>query len=159
MLRQDNGLTYTSNCYTNYYEHLGDLTIEIETDYRKILKDGNKKGIIPLVIGMLNDLIKTGVSQSELTSTKTNLKGSMTLDLQNVETSAFHNGLDMLMENDNMTPYIDLYDKCYSSITKTEVNQIIKKYFIKENMSVCLLGEHVPPMEKVKEECEKLCKK
>ena len=159
MLRQDNGLTYTSNCYTNYYEHLGDLTIEIETDYRKILKDGNKKGIIPLVIGMLNDLIKTGVSQSELTSTKTNLKGSMTLDLQNVETSAFHNGLDMLMENDNMTPYIDLYDKCYSSITKTQVNEILKKYFIKENMSVCLLGEHVPPIEKVKEECEKLCKK
>jgi hypothetical protein len=159
MLREDNGLTYSSNCYTNYYEHLGDLTIEIETDYRKILKDGNKKGIIPLVIGMLNDLIKTGVSQTELTSTKTNLKGSMTLDLQNVETSAFHNGLDMLMDNDNMTPYIDLYDKCYSSITKKQINEMIRKYFIKENMSVCLLGEHVPPIEKVKEECEKLCKK
>ena len=159
MLRQDNGLTYKSNCYTNYYEHLGDLTIEIETDYRKILKDGNKKGIIPLVIGILNDLIKKGVSQSELINTKTNLKGSMTLDLQNVETSAFHNGLDMLMENDTQISYIDLYDKCYSSITKKQINEMIRKYFIKENMSVCLLGEHVPPIEKVKEECEKLCKK
>ena len=156
MLREDNGLTYSSNCYTNYYEHLGDLTIEIETDYRKILKDGNKKGIIPLVIGMLNDLIKKGVSQSELTSTKTNLKGSMTLDLQNVETTAFHNGLDMLMENDNIIPYIDVYEKYYSSITKTQVNEILKKYFIKENMSVCILSEHVPSMEKVKQECEKI---
>ena len=159
MLRQDNGLTYSSHCYTKYYEHLGDLTIEIETDYRKILKDGNKKGIIPLVIGMLNDLIKTGVSQTELTSTKTNLKGSMTLDLQSVETSAFHNGLDALMINDSQTPYINLYEKIYSSITKTQVNDIVCKYFIKENMSVCLLGEHVPTIEQVKEECEKLCKK
>jgi predicted Zn-dependent peptidase len=157
MLREDNGLTYSSNCYTNYYENLGDLTIDIETDYRKILKDGNKKGIIPLVIGMLNDLIKKGVSQKELTSTKNNLKGSMTLDLQSVETSAFHNGLDMLMENDNITPYIDLYEKYYSSITKNQVNQILKKYLTKKNMAVCILSEHVPSLEKVKQECEKLC--
>jgi predicted Zn-dependent peptidase len=159
MLRQDNGLTYSSHCYTTYHEHLGDLTIEIETDYHKIIKDGNKKGIIPLIIGMLNDLIKKGVSQSELTNTKSNLKGSMALELQNIETSTFHNGLDALMGNENQIPYIDLYDKFYSHITKTQVHEIIKKYFIKENMVVCLLGEHVPTIEKVKEECEKLCKK
>ena len=159
MLRQDNGLTYTSKCSTNYHEHLGDLTIVIETDYHKILKDGNKKGIIPLIIGMLNDLIKKGVSQTELTNIKSNLKGSMSLDLQSIEISTFHNGLDALMENDIQIPYIDLYEKYYSSITKTQVNQILKKYFIKENMNVCLLGEHVPSIEKVKEECEKLCKK
>jgi len=159
MLRQDNGLTYRSHCYTKYYEHLGDLTIEIETDYHKILKDGNKKGIIPLIIGMLNDLIKKGVSQSELVNTKSNLKGSIALELQNIETSTFHNGLDALMGNENQISYIDLYDKCYSSITKTQLNDVIHKYFTKENMVVCLLGEHVPTIEKVKEECEKLCKK
>jgi len=159
MLRQDNGLTYRSHCYTAYHEHLGDLTIEIETDYHKILKDGNKKGIIPLIIGMLNDMIKKGVSQRELTNIKSNLKGSMTLDLQSVETSTFHNGLSFLMGNDDQISYIDLYEKCYSSITKGQLHEIIKKYLIKENMSVCLLGEHVPTIEKVKEECEKLCKK
>lgn len=159
MLREDNGLTYSSNCYTNYHEHLGDLTIEIETYYNKILKDGNKKGIIPLVIGMLNDLIKKGISQTELVNTKSNMKGSMTLDLQNAATSAFHNGLDALMGIDTQISYINLYDEFYLSVTKTQVNDIIHKYFIKENMSVCLLGEHVPPIEKVKEEFEKLCKK
>jgi predicted Zn-dependent peptidase len=159
ILREDNGLTYSSNCYTKYYEHLGDLTIEIETDYRKVLKDGNKKGILPLVIGMLNNLIKKGITENELTNTKTNIKGNMTLDLQNVATSAFHNGLDSLMGNDKQIPYIDLYDKSYSSITKSQVNEMICKYFIKDNMSVCLLGEHVPVIEKIKEECEKLCKK
>ena len=159
MLRQDNGLTYVSNCYTTYHEHLGDLTIEIETDYHKIIKDGNKKGIIPLVIGMLNDLKKKGVSQSELTNTKSNLKGSMSLELQNVETSAFHNGMSYLMDNENITSYNNLYDKYYANITKSQVNEIIQKYLIKENMSVCLLGEHVPSLDKVKEECEKLCTK
>ena len=159
MLREDNGLTYSSDCYTTYHEHLGDLTIEIETDYRKVLKDGNKKGIVPLVIGMLNDLIKKGISQTELTTTKSNMKGSMTLELQNVETSAFHNGLDALMGTEPPISYIDVYDKYYSSITKSQVNEMIRKYLINENMSVCLLGEHVPPIEKIKEECEKLYKK
>ena len=159
MLRQDNGLTYRSHCYTKYYEHLGDLTIEIETDYHKILKDGNKKGIIPLIIGMLNDLIKKGVSQSELTNIKSNLKGSMSLDLQDIETSAFHNGLSYLMDNENIVCYKNLYDKFYANVTKTQLHEMIKKYFIKENISVCLLGEHVPTIEKVKEECEKLCRK
>lgn len=83
----------------------------------------------------------------------------MTLELQNVETSAFHNGLDALMGTEPPISYIDVYDKYYSSITKSQVNEMIRKYLIKENMSVCLLGEHVPPIEKIKEECEKLCKK
>ena len=108
---------------------------------------------------MLNDLIKKGVSQTELTNTKSNLKGSMALDLQSVETSTFHNGLSFLMGNDDQIPYIDLYEKCYANVTKAQLHEIIKKYLIKENMSVCLLGEHVPTIEKVKEECEKLCKK
>jgi predicted Zn-dependent peptidase len=159
LLRQDNGLTYRTSCYTNYYEHLGNLIIDIETDYHKILKDDKKKGIIPLVIGILNNLITKGVTQSELNDSKSNLKGNMKLDLQDIETSAFHNGLSYLMDNENIVSYKNLYDKYYANVTKSQVHDIIKKYFIKENMSVCLLGQHVPSFEKVKEECEKLCTK
>jgi predicted Zn-dependent peptidase len=159
LLRQDNGLTYRSSCYTKYYEHLGNLTIDIETDYHKILKDVKKKGIIPLVIGILNNLILKGVTQAELNDSKSNLKGNMKLDLQDIETSAFHNGLSYLMDNENITGYNNIYDKYYANITKSQVHEIIKKYLIKENMSVCLLGEHVPSLEKVKDECEKLSTK
>jgi predicted Zn-dependent peptidase len=63
------------------------------------------------------------------------------------------------MDNENIVCYKNLYDKFYANVTKSQLHEMIKKYFIKENMSVCLLGEHVPTIEKVKEECEKLCKK
>jgi predicted Zn-dependent peptidase len=156
MLREDNGLTYSCSSSTNYYEHLGDLTIDIETDHHKILKNGKKKGVLPLVIEMLNDLIKNGVTQKELTNAKNNMKGNMTLEVQNIETSAFHNGLEMLMGNEKVISYIDLYENAYSSITKKQVNETIQKYMKKENMIVCILAEHVPKIEDVKNECEKI---
>jgi predicted Zn-dependent peptidase len=156
LLREDKGLTYRTSCYTNYYENLGDITIDIETDYHKILKDGKKKGIIPIVIEMLNDLIVKGITVAELNATKSNFKGSMELELQDIETYSFHNGLSFLMNDENITSYSKLYDKYYSTITKSKVNEMIRKYLIKENMSVCILGENVPSLEQVKEECEKL---
>lgn len=112
-----------------------------------------------MVIGILNNLILKGVTYTELNDSKSNLKGNMKLDLQDIETSAFHNGLSYLMDNENITSYNNLYDKYYANVTKSQVHDIIRKYLIKENMSVCLLGEHVPSLEKVKDECEKLCTK
>jgi len=158
-LRQENGLTYSSSCYTTYYEHLGDLTIDIESDSRKIMKNGNKKGVLPLVITMLNDLLKNGIKQDELSIIKSNLKGSMILDIQNNDTAAFHNGLETLMGSDTIVPYCNLYEKYYASITKNDVNNIIRKYIKKENMVICLLGENVPSLQSVKHECEKIVEK
>jgi predicted Zn-dependent peptidase len=159
LLREENGLTYSSSSYTTYYEHLGDLTIDIESDSHKIMKNGNKKGVLPLVITMLNDLLKNGIKQDELAMIKSNLKGSMILDIQNNDTSAFHNGLETLMGSDTIVPYCNLYEKYYASITKNDVNNIIRKYIKKENMVICLLGENVPSLESVKHECEKIVEK
>jgi hypothetical protein len=44
-------LTYTSLITTDYYDEVGDFTIFAEMDYRKILKNGNKKrGFKPLFL-------------------------------------------------------------------------------------------------------------
>lgn len=158
-LREENGLTYSSSCYTTFYEHLGDLTIDIESDSRKIMKNGNKKGVLSLVITQLNDLLKNGITQDELSMIKSNLKGSMILDIQNNDTAAFHNGLETLMGIETIVPYCNLYEKYYAPITKNDVDNIIKKYIKKENMVVCLLGENVPSLQSLKNECEKIVEK
>lgn len=112
-----------------------------------------------LIIAELKDLLKNGITQDELSMIKSNLKGSMILDIQNNDTSAFHNGLETLMGIETIVPYCNLYEKYYASITKNDVNDIIKKYIKKENMVVCLLGENVPSLQSVKTECEKIVEK
>jgi predicted Zn-dependent peptidase len=107
----------------------------------------------------LNDLLKNGIKQDELSIIKSNLKGSMILDIQNNDTAAFHNGLETLMGLETIVPYCNLYEKYYASITKNDVNNIIRKYIKKENMVICLLGENVPSLESVKHECEKIVEK
>jgi 5,10-methylene-tetrahydrofolate dehydrogenase/methenyl tetrahydrofolate cyclohydrolase len=53
-------------------------------------------------------------------------------------------------------PYSKAYDTFYKNITKKEVDAIIKKYFKKSNMNVCLVGEKLPALNDVKTICEKV---
>jgi predicted Zn-dependent peptidase len=48
----------------------------------------------------------------------------------------------------------DMYDTYYESITKDDVNRVIKTYLNPEKMVVCMLGEKVPSQESVQKVCE-----
>ena len=158
ILREENGLTYKSSCYTTYYENLGDIRIVIESNPQKILKNGKKQGVLPLIINILNGLIYKGITKEELIIFKNNIKGSMLLDIQNNESSAFHNGLETLMCVEKVVKYKDLYDEYYVKMNVDEVNKVLRKYLKKENMSVCIFGENVPSLQSVKKECENFLK-
>ena len=82
----------------------------------------------------------------------------MLLDIQNNESSAFHNGLETLMCVEKVVKYKDLYDEYYEKMNVDEVNKVLRKYLKKENMSVCIFGENVPSLQSVKKECENFLK-
>ena len=159
LLREKNGLTYSSGTDTFFYEHLGDLTFFIQTDPNKFIHNGDKKGVLPLVIQLINDLIKDGITSEELKTIKSNFKGRFSLNLQYNDNFAFRNGLDELMGLEKIIPVKDSYEKFYANITVKEVNNMIKKYFKKENITVCILANKVPSLETVKNECEKIIEK
>jgi hypothetical protein len=52
--------------------------------------------------------------------------------------------------------YHDRYDKHYKSITQKDIHNAIKKYLIKQNMTVCILGSNNPELKVVKEICDKI---
>jgi len=165
ILREENGLTYTSSASTTYYEHLGDFSIYAETDYKKIMKNGTKsKGVLPLIIDLLHDLIKHGIKQSELTETKSNLKGKMMLNREDIDTQTSHNGYEYLLfganrsvsRGDKIIPYRDVYDTFYKNITMQQINDVIRKYFKPENMTVCIVGSHIPSLKTIQDECKRM---
>ena len=152
ILREKHGLTYHPEVGVTYFEKTGDLSMYIQIDSRTIMKNGKEKGIVPLVIDLLNNLILNGITQEELATAKGFIKGSNILVCQDTDNPCEYNGEEYLLHgsHEKIIPIVHLFEKCYRDITVNDINDIIRKYLIRENMSVCILGEHVPSLKNVK---------
>jgi predicted Zn-dependent peptidase len=159
LLREDNGLTYKSSVTIQNYEQVGDFTISILTDPQKLMKNGSKKGVLPIVIEMLNDLLQNGITSSELTLAKNYNQNHYKMGKQDIDGQAVYNSEYMLLYKgkEKFVSYNDLFDTHYKSITREQINSIIKKYFTKSKMNVSILGKRLPSLKIIKTECEKLC--
>ena len=157
LLREENGLTYSSFASHEYYDLLGEFVFYAETDSTKIMKNGSKLGVLPLIIKLINELIEYGITDDELRLAKKYLKGDMELDLEDNENLALHNGEKLLVyPNEKIVPYSKIYDTFYKNITKKDIQNVIRKYLNKKNMSVCIVSENLPSLDKIKEQCEKI---
>jgi predicted Zn-dependent peptidase len=160
LLREDNGLTYSSSVHSTYYENTGDFTISAKTDHRKWRYNGStrKKGVLPIIIEMLRDIVENGVHYNELTLAKNYHKSQHILNMEDIENIANYNGERALVynETDGIVSYEDIYENKYKNITLQMLNAVIKKYIKLANMNVCIAGKHVPSLKVLKEECEKL---
>jgi predicted Zn-dependent peptidase len=158
ILREKNGLTYESNVTSQYNEIMGDFTINILTDSKKLIKNGKLPGVLPIVIKMLSELYNHGISKDELTLTKEFYKGRIALNMEDNENVVIHNGEHVLLYKDKMEfiPFENIYDVYYKNITREQVNNVIKKYIKKENMNVCILGENIPTEKTIRSICEKI---
>ena len=155
ILREENGLTYHSEINTQYYEMMGEFTIVAITDPHKLIKNGHSKGVIPLIIKMLKDLKENGITDTELNLSKQFLKGRNKINMEDNDNNAIYNGEQMILfPDENIIPYEDIYKTYYENITKLQINQIIRKYFIKNNMNVCIIGEQNPSERIILKECE-----
>jgi predicted Zn-dependent peptidase len=156
-LREKNGLTYRSGSQTTYYDSAGQIIFFAETDPNKLLQNGEHAGVLPLIIAIISDLCKHGVTQREVANAKMNLEGSMMISMENSNASCEYNGVKMLLycnDEKSIVPSADVYKTYYKSITRSQLNEVIKKYFKMSQMSVCILGEDVPPVRQIKKVCE-----
>ena len=53
-------------------------------------------------------------------------------------------------------PYKNMYDAYYKNITREQIHDVVRKYFKKENMTICVAGEHNPPIASIKNQGDKL---
>jgi zinc protease len=161
VLREENGLTYSSGASTTYNEFMGDFTLFAITDPHKLMKNGNKKGVLPIIIDTLNAIIERGITSRELSIAKHNLHGKYTLHANNLENISIYNCEKALLfphEPSGIVPYDKLYDTYYKNINLDDVNTIIRKYFTHNNMNVCVLGEIKASSMAIQSVCEKIKK-
>lgn len=161
LLRESNGLTYESSCSTDYFLVGGEFNIYAVLDPSKLLHNGKKKGVLPLIIGLLNEIIHVGIEKKELDIAKGNYKGRMVLQQEKISHIASYNGLQTLLYSEEpQIAYNEIYEKCYDKITMKQMNEVIRKYFTQpSNICVGIIGEqgsHFPDLEMVKKICDKI---
>lgn len=141
LLREDNGLSYTSSAMCDYFEHMGDFKIYAECDNTKVFKNGtNKLGVFPLLIGLIEDLVKNGIKQDELNMVKCYLKSKMRMKAEDCDVLAKHNAKLLLFGMN--TCFSSVYKKCIEPITKKEIDVCIKKYFRRDGMTVSVISSN-----------------
>lgn len=141
LLRNDEGLTYTSKVYIDFNEHNGEFILYAEANKEKIIKNGSKPGVFPIIINMIRSLIRNGVTQKEIEMAKGFIKGQMNMSLEHNEKIVSHNGSNFLIYPDEPVDELStIYDKFYKNITKEHIHKIIKEYFLCNNMTICMIG-------------------
>jgi predicted Zn-dependent peptidase len=156
ILRQDYGLVYSIIANTTFYECGGDLTITTQFNADSFIKK-NKPSVLPLIIQELNKILKTGLTASEITIFKHNIRGRILMDLENSDTQTYYNGYALLYQNpDEIVPYTDLYKTYYEPITKAQLNACIRHYICLERMCVSVIGNQIPTLPVIEKECNKL---
>ena len=174
-LRTKHGLTYRSVCENTFYEHTGYISIHIQSDPKKIIEDQNHHiGVLPIVIQLLNDLKRNGVSSEDVEVAKGNIKGKYLLKMQSIDTITEYNGVQYMYNQKHLSSYTDsenkkdyegkahgitpfqqLYDKKIKDITKKQVNDIIQYYFSRKNMLIGIMYDKDISKPKIEEICHR----
>jgi|UniRef100_A0A6C0IM88 predicted Zn-dependent peptidase len=154
ILREEKALVYSTYIDTQFYEKFGSLTFVAQTETKNVIIS-NTSGVLPIIIRIINDLINTGLTVQEINNAKGNIQGDKLLELQSVSNQAQHNVEEVLFNENlkNVIEFKNIFESCYKNINKPQVHKIIKQYFKAKNMSVCIVGDTIPSIEKVKKIC------
>ena len=105
---------------------------------------------------MLKDVFENGITENEITLVKQFIRGRMNINMEDNDVKSIYNGEQVLLyPNEKFVSYENIFETYYKNITKLNLNEIIRKYFIKSNMVVCIIGENLPSENIIHRECEK----
>lgn len=154
VLREKRGLVYGCSISTQYYDTVGDFTIFTQTDRRKVLGGSGRHGVVSSFVEIFNDLIKNGITDEELRVVRGYIKGNSLIENEDINNQSQYNAEQYLMggEAAEIVSLRDVYSRFYEKMTRAEIHTVIRRYFTPANMSVCILGEHLPARESIEKE-------
>jgi predicted Zn-dependent peptidase len=153
-LRTERGLTYHSSAHTVHLEHTGYFNIHAQTDPTKMIDGRQQEGVLSIIIHLLNNLKQHGVSEEEVTMIKGNIKGTFLLGMESIDMLAQFNGAEYILSPDgSFIPYEDRYKTFFSRITKKQIDEIIHKYFTRENMVIGIMYDKELSKKKIETIC------
>jgi predicted Zn-dependent peptidase len=149
-LREKRGLTYRSGAYMNLYESVGVFVLYAISSVDRLIDDPinrqkRKNGVLPVLFTVLDDLIQHGIKDTELKMAKQNIKDTLQMEYIASGDKAAYNGVRVMLHNDiDILPNSDIYDTYYKGITRTDVNEVIRKYFSPRIYNISLIGGKLP---------------
>jgi predicted Zn-dependent peptidase len=158
ILREKHGLVYSAYCDTTFYEHTGDFLFNTKTEINNLLPRGKRLGVLPLLIKVINDMMRNGVTEDEIKVAKGHFKGTALMSLEDISNQTKYNGEGLLISQceEKVVPYSQIYETFIEKITRKDIVEVIERYFSRKNMCVCLLSEKLPSIETIRRECEKI---
>jgi predicted Zn-dependent peptidase len=170
-LRTKYGISYSHSAFTDNYSFTGKFGIHIEIDSSKLLyyQEGGKrkKGLLPIVIGLLHEFIEKGPTESEWEIVKTRLRISRNIFSDSIEDMTEFNGKNFWFSTQDwgcdghkgavdevfyMSSQRNLWDDYNVPATLEDCRGVIARYMVPSNMCIAFAGGSPPSFQKV-EKC------
>ena len=137
-IREEEGLAYSVYSYNGSYTDTGAFVISVGT------RPENCQRVIDIILEELEDVRQNGITQDELDKSFSQLKGSLYMGLETVNSRMNKLGRSLLIYDRVITPEENVDD--LSKVTVEDVKALADDMFRKENLQITVLG----PVEDVK---------
>ena len=131
-IREEEGLAYSVYSYNGSYTDTGAFVISVGT------RPENCQRVIDIILEELDDVRQNGITQDELDKSFSQLKGSLYMGLETVNSRMNKLGRSMLIYDRVITPEENVDE--LSKVTLEDVKALAGDMFRKENLQITVLG-------------------
>ena len=131
-IREDEGLAYSIYSYNGSYTDTGAFVISAGT------RPENCQRVIDIILDELEDIRQNGITQRELEKAFTQLKGSLFMGLETVNSRMNKLGRSMLAYNRVITPEENVAE--LAKVTVADVQKLAQEMFQKDKLEITVLG-------------------
>jgi len=113
----------------------------VKSDVVVSKKSKNDKGGLTIILKVMEDILRDGITEDELLRSKTSLVNKLAMSYENTHTIAMYYNEMLMMEH---SPIITINDfiKGIKSMKIKQVNEVIQKYLSFEKMTICVVGNY-----------------
>lgn len=131
-IREDEGLAYSIYSYNGSYTDTGAFVISAGT------RPENCQRVIDIILEELEDVRQNGITQRELEKAFTQLKGSLFMGLETVNSRMNKLGRSLLAYNRVITPEENVAE--LAKVTVADVQKLAQEMFQKDKIEITVLG-------------------
>lgn len=104
-------------------------------------KSKNSKGGLEIILKVMEDILRDGITEDELLLSKTNIVNKLAMSYENTHTIAMYYNEMLMMEQ---SPIVTINDfiKGIKKMKIKQVNEVIRKYLSFEKMTICIVGNY-----------------
>lgn len=131
-IREDQGLAYSVYSYNGSYTDTGAFVISVGT------RPENSQRVVDIILQELEDVGQNGMTEQELQKSFSQLKGSLFMGLETVNSRMNKLGRSLLAYDRVITPEENVAE--LAKVTVADVQALAQERFRRENLQITLLG-------------------